>query len=227
MLPAVCLLLSLSGCQIVIGVLQMVQGKPLQTAHFTQKTGKSLDDKNKKVLVLSAADSPALAVHPSLPVDVVQQVSSKLRVNGIKTVDTLEVTKFMESGEILDKDSDYTSIGKKFKADYVVLISFDNFATRQENSSGLYRGTARAKIYVWELTGSGDKRRANRIYSKVHDSKYPAHQPIESDYENHELFQHKFMDMLAEELARHFFDHPPGVDIGSIDGFRERLFCVT
>lgn len=207
-------ILQLSGCQIVIGVLNMLQGPPMVTAHFTQITKKRLDEKNKKVLVLSIADSPALASHPSLPVDVAQQVAAKLRVKGVKTVDSAEVTKYLESGEMIDDRSDFVEIGKKFDVDYVVLISFDDFSTRQENSAGLYRGTARAKIYVWELTRKGDSiAKAERIYRKVHDTKYPTHQPIESDYQRPELFLHKFMDLLSEELARHFYDHPPGVDI--------------
>jgi hypothetical protein len=96
----------------------------------------------------------------------------------------------------------------------VILIAFETFATRQENSSGLYRGLSRSNIHVWEMAGTGEKRRLSRIYQKGHDSKYPVHQPIESDYEHPELFQHKFLDLLAEELARHFYDHPPGADIG-------------
>lgn len=202
-----------SGCQIVIGVLQMVQGKPQVPAHFTAKTGKSLTDKNAKVLVLAAADSAALSNHPSLATEVVQQVSSKLRVHDIKTVDSAEVVRFLDTGEVIDEKSDFLEIGKQFKADYVILIKFDSFATRQENSVGLYRGTARANIMVWSITGKGNNSKAQRIYNKVHESKYPVHQPIESDSEHSELFQSKFMDLLSKELARHFYDHPPGDEI--------------
>ncbi|RPI82570.1 MAG: hypothetical protein EHM42_09330, partial [Planctomycetaceae bacterium] len=163
--------LQLSGCQIVIGVLNMLQGPPMVTAHFTQITKKRLDEKNKKVVVLSTADSPALASHPSLPVDVAQQVAAKLRVKGVKTADAAEVTKYLETGAMIDERSDFGEIGRKFEADYVVLISFEEFSTRQENSAGLYRGTARAKIYVWELTKKGDEdAKAERIYRKVHDT---------------------------------------------------------
>jgi hypothetical protein len=204
----------LPGCQLVIGLMMMAQGKPMQPAHFTAKTGKNLNDKTKRVLVLSSADPRALSSHPSLPIDIVQQVSSKLRAHDIKTCDTNAVTRYLESGEVIDKDTDFTALAKELKADFVILIAFETFSTRQENSSGLYRGMSRSNIHVWEMTGSGDKRRLSRIYQKGHDSKYPVHQPIESDYEHPELFQHKFLDLLSEELARHFYDHPPGADIG-------------
>ncbi|MFM7158790.1 MAG: hypothetical protein ACKO3P_00265 [Planctomycetaceae bacterium] len=203
----------LSGCQIVIGVLQMVQGKPEVPAHFHQKTGRRLEEKNKRVLVLSFADSPALSEHPSLPVETVQLVSSKLRVKGITTVDSQVATRFMESGETFDFSTDYAPIGEKYEADFVVVIGYENFSTRQENSTGLYRGTARARIQVFELTGQEGDKVARRLYSKGHDSRYPAHTPLETDSMNPDLFLHKFMDTLTEELARHFYDHPPGVDI--------------
>ena len=217
LLPGLALLLAvalLPGCQMIIGLMMMAQGKPLQPAHFTAKTGKKLTEKNKRVLVLSCADPRALTTHPSLPIDIVQQVSSKLRAHEIKTCDTNEVTRYLESGEVFDKNTDFTALAKEMKADYVILIAFETFATRQENSSGLYRGLSRSNIHVWEMAGTGEKRRLSRIYQKGHDSKYPVHQPIESDYEHPELFQHKFLDLLAEELARHFYDHPPGADIG-------------
>ncbi|MFM8580253.1 MAG: hypothetical protein ACKOFW_01995, partial [Planctomycetaceae bacterium] len=156
----------LSGCQIVIGVLQMVQGKPEVPAHFHQKTGRRLEEKNKRVLVLSFADSPALSEHPSLPVETVQLVSSKLRVKGITTVDSQAATRFMESGETFDFSTDYAPIGEKYEADFVVVIGYENFSTRQENSTGLYRGTARARIQVFELTGPEGDKVARRLYSK-------------------------------------------------------------
>jgi len=163
--------------------------------------------------VLSFADSPALSEHPSLPIETVQLVASKLRVRGVQTVDSQEATRYMESGETFDFTTDYAPIGEKYEADFVVVIGYENFSTRQENSTGLYRGTARARIQVFELTGKEGEKVARRLYSKGHDSRYPAHTPLETDSMNPDLFLHKFMDTLTEELARHFYDHPPGVDI--------------
>src|SRR4029077_3194547 len=73
------LICNLSGCQIVIGVLQMAQGFPKTTCDFTQMThGRKLTEKNKRVIVLSSSVDSARVEVPSLDIEIIEQVSRRL-----------------------------------------------------------------------------------------------------------------------------------------------------
>jgi hypothetical protein len=95
----------------------------------------------------------------------------------------------------------------------VVLLNFEEFRFRERQSAGLYRGRARVRVMAWAVKGTGDERAASRVYRATHESAYPPHQPISSDHQKLEVFSHRYVAQLAEELARHFYDHRPGEDI--------------
>jgi hypothetical protein len=209
------MLAGLSGCQIVIGVLMMLKGFPTIESDFSQKTSRSLDEKGKRVVILSSSTGLAQAEDKSLDFDFVTEISRRLRAQKINVVDAHEINRYIDdNGEITD-ETDLAEIGPKFKADYIILFRFDEFGYREPNSTNLYRGHARGKVVVVELAGEGadGKRLAKTIYKKPFDSKYPVLQPIQSDQESASVFKQRYIARLAEELARLFYDHRPGEDM--------------
>src|SRR5579872_4332561 len=77
---------NLSSCQIVIGVLQMAQGFPKTTCDFTKMTKRSLAEKEKKVIVLSTSTAQAQSEQPSLDIDVIAEVSRRLKNENINVI---------------------------------------------------------------------------------------------------------------------------------------------
>ena len=211
------LICNLSGCQIVIGVLQIFQGFPKTTCDFTNMThGRKLTEKNKKVVVLSSSVDSARVEVPSLDLDIISEVSRRLKIANIKIVDEHKVANWIDEHGNITTKTDLQPIGEHFKADFVVLFTFDDFGYREENSPDLYRGHASGKVVVAEMIDDGIKpgtKRAKVIYNKPFNSKYPLNRPVSADQEGPDLFKQRFMLQLSQTLTRLFVDYRPEDEI--------------
>jgi|GEM_PF-3497791 len=211
------LLANFSGCQIIIGVLQIAQGFPKTTCDFTKTThGRKLTEKNKRVVVLSSSVDSARVEVPSLDIDIIAAVSRQFKIANITVVDDHKVAKWIDENDIITTATDLLPIGEHFKADFVVLFTFDDFGYREENSPNLYRGHASGKVVVAELVDDGlkpGKKRARLIYNKPFNSKYPLNRPYTADQEGPDTFKQKFMTQLGQTLTRLFVDYRPEDEI--------------
>jgi hypothetical protein len=209
------LLATLPGCQIVIGVLALFQGFPKQDCDFKKQTGKPFAEKGKKVLILSTSSAPAQSEHPSLDMDIISELSRRLRAQNIELIDSGKIAKYIDDNGGVSDETDLGSMGAKFDADLIVLVKFDEFSFREPNSLQLYRGKARGTIVVIEVQKgkSKGKATARKIYYRPFDSKFPLHAPIPAESERPDLFKQRYLARLSEELARLFYDHRPGEDM--------------
>ena len=207
---------NLSSCQIVIGVLQMAQGFPKTTCDFTKMTKRNLAEKGKKVIVLSTSTAQAQSEQPSLDIDVIAEVSRRLKNENINVIADNKVADWIDDHGGITEKTDLTEIGRKFRTDFIVLFSFDEFGYREENSPGLYRGHAACKVVVVEMVGSSKgnngTRNAKPIYSKPFSSKFP-NQPISAEREGPDVFRQRYIGHLSQELVRLFVDYRPEDEI--------------
>jgi hypothetical protein len=217
LLLAALILTSCSGCQIVIGVLQIFQGFPKTKNDFAVKTqGRSLTEKDKRVVVVASATPGARAEEPSLDLDVMAGVSRRFKGEKITVVPSHKVARWIDDKGHIDWQTDIELIAKEFKADFVVLFTFEDFGYREENSPGLHRGHANGKVVVTEMVGdkaSSSKKRAKVIYNMPFTAKYPANRPVSADQEGPDLFKRRFMDQLNDQLTRTFIDYRPEDEI--------------
>jgi hypothetical protein len=211
------LFFNFSGCQIVVGVLQILQGFPKTTCDFTTATnGRKLTEKNKKVIVLSSSVNAAQEELPSLDLDIIAAVSRQFKIANIKVVDEHKVATWIDDNGQITAATDLEPLGKHFKADFIVLFTFDDFGYLEENSPSLYRGHASGKVVVAEMTDDGVKpgtKRAKIIYNKPFNSKHPANRSISADMEGPDTFKQKFMLQLSQTLTRLFVDYRPEDEI--------------
>jgi hypothetical protein len=208
-LAAALLAFNLSGCQIVMGVLQIAQGFPKNKCDFTSFTKKSLTRDGKKVVVLSSSSGPAQVEEPSLDINVIGEVSRRLKIENIDIVDPHLVSGWIDDNGEITRNTLLDPIGRHFRADYIILITFDKFGYREENSLGLFRGHAEGKITVSEMVGKDwDGKHAKVIYNKPFTCKYPGEQPVSiSPDEGPEVFKQRFLEKLSTTLSWTFYDH--------------------
>lgn len=202
---------SFSGCQIVVGVMQIMQGFPKNNSDFKNFTKKDLAKEGKKVVVVSSSTGPAQVEEPSLDLNVIGELSRKLKIENIDVVDPHRVSTWIDENGEITKNTLLDPIGRHFHADYIVLIKFDTFGYREENSRELYRGHADGHVVVAEMTpsrGDWDKRQAKVIYNKPFRCNYPANQPVSvSPDEGPEVFKQQFLEKLSKTLSWLFYDH--------------------
>lgn len=205
---------SAAGCQILIGVLMMIKGRPLLDADFKTLTGRKMTEKGKKVIVLCSAPETAKGDFSALNLDLIAEVSQRMKNQGIETLDPDKITDWLdEHPEELD-DIEIVSLGKKFDADYVVQIVVDEFDYREANSPSLLRGRSNGSVTVTALDRvKGSKKiTPKKIYSKPFESTFPIHQPVSAEQVSPPIFRKQYVDRLSDELARLFYDHRPGED---------------
>lgn len=199
---------ALPGCQIIIGVMQMVQGFPENDCDFKEKThGRRLDEKGKKVAILCLSESTAKLERPSLDADIIGELTRRFQAHKIKVIDSYRVTNWLDDHEF-DDSTDLAEIGPEFGVDFIVLVKFNDFGCLEENSRDLYRGHAEGKLVVVELKGSGSgKAKAKQIYDRPFQIRFPENQPVQSAEMTPASFQQKFLDRLSVYLAQKFYDH--------------------
>ena len=211
------LLTSVSGCQIVIGVLQIFQGFPKTKNDFAVKThGKSLAEKGKKTIILVHATPGAQAEEPSLDLNIMDEVSRRLKAENITVVPSHKVARWLDERGQIDLNTSIEPIAKHFKADYVVLFSFEEFGYREDKSPSLFRGHTNGKIVVTEIVGDNDnggKKHGKVIYNCPFTYKYPGNRPVSSDQEGPDVFKRKFLGQLSNFLTRRFVDYRPEDEI--------------
>lgn len=217
LIAAALLLISCSGCQIVLGTMQIFQGFPKTRNDFYVKTHhRSLAEKGKRVIVLAAPTPSAQVEEPSLDLDIMAEVSRRLKVEKIDVVEPHKVARWIDDNGQIGPQTALEPIAEKFNADFIVLITFEDFGYREENSPGLYRGHANGKIVVTEIVEDRAKRgkkRAKVIYNNPFTTKYPANRPLAADQEGPDVFKRKFMGRLSESLTRTFVDYRPEEEI--------------
>ncbi|MSR56863.1 MAG: hypothetical protein EXS05_04235 [Planctomycetaceae bacterium] len=205
----------LPGCQIVIGVMRNIWGDPNQDCDFKKQTNRTLKKECKKLVILSNSTIPAQAEYQALDNDVIGELTRRLRSQEFKVVESHEVTRWMEENSEGVADIP-TALGAKFKANFIVLVKFEEFGFREPRSVNMFQGHARGSVFVYEIVKAGalgEKTTSKQIYHHPFDSKFPIHKSIPAEEAgNVDVFRQKYIARLSEELARFFYDHRPGED---------------
>jgi hypothetical protein len=208
---------SFSGCQIIIGTLLTLQGRPMATCEFTSMTKKKLAEKGKKVVVLSSSTAAAQAEEPSLDLDIIDSVSRRLQLDNVNVIDPYKVGAWIDENGGINETTPLAPIGVKFNADYIVLFKFNKFGYGAANTPGMFQGHASYKVVVVEMVkdkDTTDGKRAKVIYNRAFESTFPKNRPVAADEAGTpELFKSKYMARISEDLTRLFVDYRPEDEI--------------
>lgn len=154
----------------------------------------------RPVVELQFADS-------TVPRDLTRLVGAKMRekVRKIDLVDEREVSEWVDENTW----QKFTEVGKALKADTVIGIELEHFSLLQGPT--LYQGNANVRIVIYDMRSGG-----RQVYEKgMPQVLYPTHTPIPSSETNEGEFRRKFLDVLAERVARHFYAHDSRVDFAT------------
>jgi hypothetical protein len=208
---------SFPGCQIVIGTLMTLQGRPMATCEFTAMTKKKLAEKGKKVVVLSSSTAQAQIEERSLDLDIIDSVSRRLQLDNVDVIDPYKVGAWIDEHGGITEETPLEPIGVKFNADYIVLFKFNNFGYGAANTHGLYQGHASYKVVVVEMVKDKNARegkRAKVIYNRPFESTFPKNRPVSADEAGTlEVFKSNYMSRLSQDLTRLFVDYRPEDEI--------------
>ena len=200
------LLLTLaSGCSILPFAAYLVQG----LNHPADYDGL----KGKKVAVICRPVASLQYQSSSVDRELAEAVSDLLaeHISKIHLVSQDEIEKWEDENNW----DDYTEIGKALRADMVVGIDLDQFSL--QSGQTLYQGKASIDLAVYDV-----QRGKRPVYQKMLPQRlYPPNAPIPTSEKSLGEFRQQFVQVLAEQVARHFYDHDATVDFAA-DGLAYR-----
>ncbi|MGC1272933.1 MAG: hypothetical protein WBC44_04445 [Planctomycetaceae bacterium] len=196
---------ALSGCSLFVMAGKMLFGDPERTAAFHDVTDVDLTDGENSVLIIATTPQSAKAELPGVDVTIVEEVSRRLRVKGIKVYPSQKVLTWVDNrgGQWGTADE----IAAKFDPDYIVEIDVDRLTHREENSPDLFRGQAIGNVRAYKVVPSGDTRVASPSFSREFTCTYPTHHPKQAHQISEETFRQQFLERVCTHIAQLFYDH--------------------
>ncbi|MEX2142379.1 MAG: hypothetical protein WD894_24130 [Pirellulales bacterium] len=187
--PLLALALS-AGCSMLPGIAWVIDPDDVD-AEFEELSG-------KRVAVICRATSLEYA-HPTVSRDLAVRVAALLR----KNVRKVEVVDERELADWVDKHDwhDYREVGRALKADMVVGIDLERFELSR--GSTLLQGHADVRLAVYDVKDNVKVWEPTRQLSV----KFPPNSPYAAADRQEDDFRRQFLGVLAERVARHFYDY--------------------
>jgi hypothetical protein len=190
--------LALCGCQsVLVTALYLFKGNDVD-AEFAELKGKKVAVVCRPMVALQYRNS-------SVARDLAQQVTTLLEKNvpKIQVVDQRKVNKWIDENTW----DEYREVGKGVKAEMLVGIDLESFSIYQGQT--LYQGKANAIVAVYDCQKNGKK-----VFEKIMpQSVYPPNSGIPTSDRLEGDFRRKFVSVLADQIARHFYSHDPYPDM--------------
>ena len=169
-----------------------------EEADFKELKGKKVAVVCRPLVTLQYRDS-------NVGRDLAQQVASLLQqqVSKIQLIDQRKIVKWA------DKNTweEYSEVGKAVKADMVVGIDLESFSIFQGQT--LYQGRATRLSRVCDCHQGG-----KQLFDKAVPCIYPPNGAIDTAERSEAEFRREFLQVLANQIARHFYAHDAYADVG-------------
>ena len=202
-------IISIVGCsKLLLGSGKLLFGDPKTTAEFTTLTKEDLTRGLKTVLVVCSAPEASEEDVSTLRLDVVDGVTRRLKLNGVKVVNPDRVADWRYERDGIFNDP--RELAQDFETDYIIWIDIQGFGLREPNSLKLLRGNTMGFIRVYRVEEVQKKRTALRVYQNEFSLTYPQHQPISETGRGVDVFRRDYIKQLCDVLSERFYDHRPG-----------------
>lgn len=193
------LLLAASGCGVLANAIYFVKGNNV-TAECNLLEGKKIAVVVRPVTTLEYRNSGVAR-------DLAKQIGVLLEKNGHK----VQVVSQREIAQWADENDweEYNVLGKNVGADLVVGLDLEEFSLYQGQT--LYQGKANVSIGVYDAKGGKEP-----IWEKsLPQMLYPPTGGIAASEKPEHQFRRQFLMTIAEQVARHFYEHDPTTDFAS------------
>ena len=155
--------------------------------------------KGKKVAVICRPVASLQYQSSSVASELAERVGNLLsqHVPKIQVIDQAEIDKWEDENNW----EDYVDIGKALQAEMVVGIDLDQFSLLQGQT--LYQGRASIDLAVYDIA-----RGKRPVFQKMMPQQlYPPNAPIPAAERSLVDFRAQFLQILADAIGRHFYDH--------------------
>jgi hypothetical protein len=191
--------LSLSGCSMLATLAYVIQPNDVKAA-YPGLVG-------KRVAVVCRPVEELHYANANVAQDLAKLVGIKLtkNVKKIEVIDQNEVSQWTDENNW----TDYAQIGRALDADMVVAIDLEQFSLNEGPT--LYRGSAQINLAVYDV-----KNKKQQVYHRgMPRAVYPPNTGIPTSDKNEAEFRYQYLEVLSEQVGRHFYDHNARDDFAS------------
>ncbi len=167
----------------------------------------------KRVVVYCRAPSSIEYRHATAAHDLSKRVASLLEIN----VDKIDVASPRDVENWINESDreEFAELASALNADVVVHIDMEQF--RLEKGATLYQGDADIVLTVYDM-----EQGAKIVWEKpLGQILYPVNSAVPKQDKSLRQFHRQFIEMLAQQIARHFYPHDPRADF-AIDATAHR-----
>jgi len=157
----------------------------------------------QRVVVVCRPPSSHEYRHAGAARDIGKRISQLLKEN-VPKIDVVSPTEVDNWIDEQDWDN-FMDLGRAVKATRVVYIELDNFDLYK--GSTLYQGDAEVNVTVFDMTKKGEniwERNIGQVLFPRNSGIPAADKPVQN-------FQAQFVDVVAQQVAVHFYKHDPNV----------------
>lgn len=160
--------------------------------------------KGKKVVVVCRATSELEFANVSVADELSTALGRLLgeRVKRIQLISAREVERWSDENEW----EEFTEVGEALDAQIVVGLDLDQFGIYQGQT--VYQGTAIVGIHVYDMEHDG----AQVYNSTPPQTRWPPNSVEPVGTKLPAQFRKEFIQVLANEIGRHFYPHDPAMD---------------
>lgn len=213
------LLLTTTGCSLIVMGGKALLGDPKVQAPFTAATGEDLTESGESIVIICDAPHQVTEGFPSVQIDLLDRVSRDLETQGVNVIPSGDVASwFDDHGEW----GDYTELAAEFDATYVLHVQVRNINHRVPESENLMRGNAEGHISVYKV--SEDKKRSNlltvgresktdmampvtSVFDRGFSVQFPTSYPVPREARSEEQFIQSFLDRVGLHISQHMYDY--------------------
>jgi hypothetical protein len=200
------MLLLLPGCiNIFAMTAKLVKGEPEIPSAFQRQTGESLQKGEKTVALVCDAPQAILDEYDSLAVDLQEELLRRMRLRGMEIAD---MNRVMSALEGTGGGFSPAAIANDLDVAYIIHVQLEGYSDVEPGSANMYRGRAQGLVRAFRVQGEPNtpQRRIVEVFQNDFNIEYPATHPVPADQTGKRTFQHDFLDRLADEIGRRFYD---------------------
>ena len=202
---------ALSGCSLFVMAGKMVFGNPQAESIFKQSTKIDLVQDGKRMLIVCSTPDAVKTNFPSVDFDLLEGVTRRLKVRGVKVVDPDRVASWLDDHG--GRWNDIAELAEKFHTDFVVHLDISKFTCQEDNSPTLLRGQSEGRVHVYRIADGPSGKLVSEVMDHEFTSIYPAGYPVSVEKKSSRLFTQEYLDRVCTMLAQIFYDHPVNEEI--------------
>lgn len=192
-----------SGCVNIFAMTaKIIKGDPEIPSAFQRQTGASLKKGKVRIAVVCDAPNAALEQFDTLAVDLQEEMLQRMKLHGLVTADVDAVASVLESA---GAGFSPAAIADKLDVDFIVYIQIEGYSDREAGATNLYRGRAQGVVRAYQVVHEPEKR-FFEAFQQDFRCEYPTLHPMPADQTPRRVFQQQFLDHLAEQLGRRFYN---------------------